>query len=61
MLARLPPHERRIPHCPPPPQVQLIAPIVSVGVMQRDHTEAGPHARGRAAADRRATLAVAPP
>eukprot|EP00966_Prymnesium_polylepis_P128674 2976016-Prymnesium_polylepis.1 len=55
------PHERRIRlyRTARPPQVQLVAPIVSI--LRRDHTqEGGPHERGRRRRPPRALAAVSP-
>ena len=56
MPPRLLPHERRNPHCPPSPSPAHRADRVD----RRDHTEGGPHERGRRRRPPRALAAASP-
>eukprot|EP00966_Prymnesium_polylepis_P276723 6393364-Prymnesium_polylepis.1 len=56
MPPRLPPHERRIPHCPPSPSSAHRADRVD----RSDHSEGGPHARGQRRRPPRALAAASP-
>eukprot|EP00966_Prymnesium_polylepis_P174868 4046956-Prymnesium_polylepis.1 len=56
MLARLPHHERRIPHCPPSPTPAHRADRAD----RRAHKKGGPHKRGWLHRSSRALVAVPP-